>query len=239
MAGIYELYRSRLLELAEPNYQKFTASLIPGTENILGVRTPTVKKLAKELSKDDWREYFKQNEDVYFEETLLEGMTIGFLQEDIETVLSEVRRYIPKISNWALCDTFCGALKLTKNYKERVWAFLQNYVNSDRPYEIRFAVVMMLGYFIDADHTAEMLRLFEDIKNEDYYVKMAVAWAVSMSYVNLPDVTMSFLENNRLDDFTYNKSLQKICESLKPSAEEKAVIKAMRRRTTNKTYTQE
>ncbi len=232
MAEIYEKYREKLLALAEPKYQKFMASLIPGTDNILGVRSPEMKKLAKELSKDDWRTYFEQNRDIYYEETLLQGSVIGLLKEDIEVVLSEACRYIPKITNWALCDSFCSGLKITVNNKERVWDFLMDYVNSDKPYDIRFAVVMMLDYFIDVEHTAEMLRLFEDIKNEDYYVKMAVAWAVSMCYVNYSDITMTFLKNNKLDDFTYNKSLQKICESLKPSIEEKAEIKAIRRRTT-------
>ncbi|PKM74000.1 MAG: DNA alkylation repair protein [Firmicutes bacterium HGW-Firmicutes-16] len=234
MAEIYERYREKLHTFAEPKYQKFMASLIPGAENILGVRSPDMKKLSKELAKDDWRAYFEQNRDIYYEETLLQGSVIGLLKEDIEVVLTEARRYIPKITNWALCDSFCGGLKLTKDNKTRVWAFLMDYVNSDKPYEIRFAVVMMLIYYIDDEHTAEMLRLFEDIKNEDYYVKMAVAWAVSMCYVNQPELTINYLKNNRLDDFTYNKSLQKICESIKPSTEEKAVIKAMRRRTAKK-----
>lgn len=233
MADIYEKYRSKLLELAEPEYQKFTSSLIPNADNILGVRAPEMKKLAKALSKDNWREYFAENTDIYYEETLLQGLTIGFLKEDIETVLDEVRRFVPKITNWAVCDSFCGGLKITKTNKERVWEFLMDYVNSDKPYDIRFAVVMMLDYFIDDEHTTEMLRLFEKVKSEDYYVKMAVAWAVSMCYVNQRELTMPFLRENKLDDFTYNKSLQKICESLKPSAEEKAHIKGMKRRPAN------
>lgn len=234
MAEIYEKYQERLMALADPKYQKFMASLIPGTENILGVRSPDLKKLAKELSKDDWRAYIEQNRDIYYEETLLQGSVIGFAKADIETVLTDAKRYIPKISNWALCDSFCSGLKITKNNKERVWDFILDYVNSDKPYDIRFAVVMMLDYFIDEEHIQEVLSYFDGIKNDDYYVKMAVAWAVSMCYVNFTEMTMLFLKNSSLDDFTYNKSLQKICESLKPSAEEKAEIKAMKRRTAKK-----
>ncbi|MFB0921403.1 MAG: DNA alkylation repair protein [Oscillospiraceae bacterium] len=230
MADIYEKYREKLTELADPKYQKFMSSLIPRTDNILGVRSPDMKKLAKELSKDDWRSYFEQNRDIYYEETLLEGSVIGLLKEDIETVLTFAQSYIPKITNWALCDSFCSGLKITKNNKERVWNFIIDYVNSEKPYDIRFAVVIMLCYFIDNEHTQLMLRTFEEIQNDDYYVKMAVAWAVSICYVNYTDITMKFLENCELDDFTYNKSLQKICESRKPSAEEKAVIKAMKRK---------
>ena len=234
MAEIYEKYQERLMALADPKYKKFMASLIPGTENILGVRSPYLKKLAKELSKDDWRAYIEQNRDIYYEETLLQGSIIGLAKADIETVLTDAKRYIPKISNWALCDSFCSGLKITKNNKERVWDFILGYVNSDKPYDIRFAVVMMLDYFIDEEHIQEVLSYYDGIKNDDYYVKMAVAWAVSMCYVNFTEMTMQFLKSSCLDDFTYNKSLQKICESLKPSAEEKAEIKAMKRRTPKK-----
>ena len=234
MVVIYEKYCSKLFELSEPEYQVFLQKLIPNSNNILGVRSPAIKKLAKELSKDDWREYFEQNQDVYYEETLLQGAVIGLLKEDIEAVLEEARRYIPKITNWALCDSFCSGLKITKTHKACVWEFMMDYVNSDKPYEIRFAVVMMLAYFIDDDYTPRIFKLLENIKHEDYYVKMAVAWAVSMCYVNYPALTLEFLKECKLDDFTYNKSLSKICESLKPSAEEKALIKTMKRRVPKK-----
>jgi len=230
MSGICEQYRAKLFELAEPEYQKFASSLIPNTDNVLGVRVPLVRRLARELSASDWREYFERNEDKYFEETLLQGLTIGYLKEDIETVLFEAQSFIPKIANWSVCDSFCGGLKITKAHKERVWKFLMDYIKSDKTYYVRFAVVMMLWYYIDDEYTAKMLKLLDEIKSEDYYVKMAVAWAVSMCYVNQPAVTIPFLRDNKLDDFTFNKSLQKICESLKPSAEEKAVIKSMKRR---------
>ena len=229
MSGVYEQYRGKLFELAEPKYQKFASSLIPNTDNVLGVRVPIVRKLAKELSADDWREYFEHNEDKYFEETLLQGFTIGYLKEEIETVLFETQSFIPKIANWSVCDSFCGGLKITKAHKERVWEFLMDYIKSVKPYYVRFAVVMMLWYYIDDEYSSKMLKLFEEIKSEDYYVKMAVAWAVSMCYVNQQTVTIPFLRDNKLDDFTFNKSLQKICESLKPSAEEKTVIKSMKR----------
>jgi len=229
MSGIYIEYRQRLAALAEPTYRDFSASLIPNADNILGVRIPAVRKLAMQLAKDDWQTYFNENEDVYFEETLLEALTIGFLQE-IDLVLAETKRFIPKITNWAICDSFCGGLKITKAHREQVWNFLMDYIASDKPYYIRFAVVMMLGYFIDEAHTIKMLQLLDGVRHEDYYVKMAVAWAISMCYVNQPEKTLAYLRDNSLDDFTYNKSLQKICESLKPSVEEKALIRSMKRK---------
>ena len=230
MADTYEKYCEKLRELADPKNEAFLKSLVPGLEKALGVRSPDMRKIAKELYKDNWREYFEENRDNCFEETALQGAVIGLIKEDIETVLDEAQRYIPKITNWALCDGFCGGLKITKTHKERVWEFLMDYVNSGKAYEIRFAVVMMLAYYIDDEHIKQIYRLLENIKHEDYYVKMAVAWAVSMCYVNYPELSLEFLNDNKLDDFTFNKSLSKICESLKPSAEEKALIKSMKRR---------
>lgn len=228
MPGIYTEYRQRLIVLAEPKYRDFSATLIPNTDNILGVRIPAVRKLAMQLAKDDWQSYFDENEDVYFEETLLQALTIGFLK-DIDLVLMQAERFIPKIKNWAICDSFCGGLKITKTHAERVWNFLMDYIVSDKPYYIRFAVVMQLCYFIDEVHITSVLKLLDSVRHEDYYVKMAVAWAVSMCYVNQPVTTLAYLRDNKLDDFTYKKSLQKICESLKPSAEEKVMIRSMRR----------
>ncbi len=230
MAGTYEKYSEKLRELADPKNEIFLKSLVPGLESALGVRSPDMRKLAKALYKDNWREYFEENRDNCFEETSLQGSVIGLMKEDIELVLDEVRKYIPKVTNWALCDSLCGGLKITKTNKERVWEFVIDYVNSDKPYEIRFAVVMMLAYYIDDEHIKQILGLMDNIKHEDYYVKMSVAWAVSMCYVNFPELTLDFLKLCKLDDFTYNKSLSKICESLKPSAEEKALIKSMKRR---------
>jgi len=230
MVGTYEKYREKLRGLADPKNEIFLKSLVPGLERALGVRSPDMRKLAKELYKDNWREYFEENQDNCFEETALQGAVIGLMKEDIDSVLDEARKYIPKITNWALCDGFCGGLKITKSHKEQVWEFLMYYVNSDKAYEIRFAVVMMLAYYIDDEHIKQIFRLLENIKHEDYYVKMAMAWTVSMCYVNYSELTLDFLRDNTLDDFTYNKSLSKICESLKPSAEEKALIKSMKRR---------
>lgn len=231
MDSLYEQYQRKLIELSEPQYQKFASSLLPDTNNVLGVRLPAIRKLAKDLAASDWKAYFSQNENVYFEETMLHGLTIGYIKEDFQTVLSEVQNFVPFISNWSLCDSFCGGLKITNMHKDHMWDFLMDYVNSDKPYYIRFAVVMMLNYYIDDDHIEEIIKLFDGINHENYYVKMGVAWALSMCYIKQPKKTIAYLEHNNLDDFTYNKTLQKICESLKPSLDEKLLIKSMRRST--------
>lgn len=224
--------KEKLIQLAEPEYQVFSSRLLPGTTNILGVRLPKLRKIAKQLAKKDWREYVKKAEDEYFEETMLQGMTLGYVvvsnHKEVEELLCYITEYVYKINNWSICDSFCSGLKFVKQYKAMVWNYLQNYFYSEHEYEIRFAVVMTINYYIEESYLQHIFKLFDNILKEAYYARMAVAWAVSMCFVKYPEETMVYLKNNKLDKETYLKSLQKICESLKVDKETKRIIKEMK-----------
>jgi 3-methyladenine DNA glycosylase AlkD len=221
--------REQLIQLAEPEYQAFTSKLLPGTTNILGVRLPLLRKIAKQLVKEDWRSYLLEASEAYFEEVMLQGMVIGYVKADMAEIVPYITDFIPKIDNWSVCDSFCSGLKLSKKYPKEMWKFIQPYLKDSREYYIRFGVVMLLNYYISEEYIKEALQAMEEIKNDDYYVKMGVAWAVSMYYIKLPTQTMPFLINNQLDDFTYNKALQKIVESQKIDNETKTIIRALKR----------
>lgn len=222
--------KSQLLELANSSHKKFTSALIPNIDNILGIKTPELRKIAKEIAKDDWKQYIEATGKEFFEETLVEGMVIGFLKLDINEHLEYVKAFIPKIDNWATCDSFCGALKFTKKNQKIVWDFILPYLNSDKEFEVRFAVIMFLSYFIDDIYIDEVLNYLNQVTHRAYYVQMGVAWAISVAYVKFPEKTMIFLKNNNLDNFTFNKSLQKITESFRVSDEDKSLIKSMKRK---------
>ncbi len=201
--------REQLLELQDEGYQAFTSSLIPNTNNILGVRLPELRKIAKKIAREDWRTYLKQAENDYFEETMLQGMVIGYVKTDIEELLQYTAGFVPKINNWSVCDSFCISLKWTKTNRDRVWDFIQPYLASDKEYEIRFGVVMLLDFYVEEDYLPRVLELLDRIKHEAYYVKMAVAWAISICFIKFPIQTMAYLKANSLDNFTFNKALQK------------------------------
>lgn len=222
--------KSQLLELANSSHKKFTSALIPNIDNILGIKTPELRKIAKEISKDDWKQYLNTTDKEYFEETLVEGMVIGFLKLDINEHLQYVKDFIPKLDNWATCDSFCGALKFTKKNQKIVWDFTLPYLNSDKEFEVRFVVIMFLSYFIDEVYIDKVLYHLNQITHRAYYVQMGIAWAVSVAYVKFPEKTMIFLKNNTLDNFTFNKSLQKITESFRVSDDDKTLIKSMKRK---------
>lgn len=222
--------RNKLFELADEKYKKFHSGLCPNTDNIIGVRLPQLRQIAKEITKDDWRGYLENCLEDYYEENLINGLVIAYAKCDVEEKLQYIKGFVPKIDNWAVCDSFCNSLKFTTKNREIVWEFLKPYLNSDKEFEIRFAVVMMLNYYITEEYIDAVLKCLDKISHDGYYVKMAVAWAVSICFIHFEDKTMDFLKNNNLDDFTYNKSLQKICESLRVNKDTKILIKSMKRK---------
>jgi 3-methyladenine DNA glycosylase AlkD len=222
--------REQLNELAEEKYRIFSSALTPGKDNILGVRLPLLRKLATQILGGDWRLYLEEAKNDTMEEVMLQGLVIGGCKADIEEILQLATNYIPKIDCWSVCDCFCGGLKkITEKHRDRMWEFLQPYFESKQEYEIRFGVVMLLHYILP-EYASLAFAHFNHIRHEGYYVKMAVAWVLSMYYVHLPEITLEYLKMNDLEDVTYNKTLQKITESLRVNQETKVMIRGMKRK---------
>ncbi len=227
---INNVIKEELSVLAEPKYQKFSSGLLPGIHNILGVRLPELRKIAKKLAKDDWQGYLQNASDDSFEEIMLQGMTIGYVKSELSDILPYITTFVNKIDNWSVCDSFCSGLKLPKQYPKEMWKYLMSYLSATHEYHVRFGIVMLLFYYIDDNHIDETLKLLDCIKHPGYYVKMSVAWAISICYIKFPEKTIKFLKNNTLDDMTYNKALQKITESLQIDKDTKCLIRNMKRK---------
>ncbi|MDD4601236.1 hypothetical protein SDC9_11462 [bioreactor metagenome] len=225
-----KMVRERIIALKDEKFRQFHIRLVPGTDNILGVRLPKLRALAKELAKGDWRGYLETAQDDYYEEILMQGLVIGYAKTDIEEVLYYVAAFVPKVDNWAICDSFCNSLKITKAHRARVWEFVQPYLLSQKEFELRFGIVMLLCFYIEDEYIDRVLTLFDGVKHEGYYVKMAIAWAISICFVKYPEKTMMYLQKSTLDNFTYNKALQKITESFRVDKTTKAIIRSMKRK---------
>lgn len=213
----------------EPKFQKFTSSLLPGVEHILGVRIPSLRKIAKQLAQGDWKQYLTSASDDSYEEIMLQGMTLGYAKGDLQEKEPFLRAFLPKINNWSVCDSTCSTIKLAKKQPAEFWDFLGEYLHSPREFEVRFVLVQMLDYYVTKDYLPRVLEAVSQVTLQVYYVQMAQAWAVSICYREFPELTLPFLKENSLDDFTHNKALQKITESLKVSMEDKALIKTLKR----------
>lgn len=220
--------RQELLTEAEKEYKSFSEGILPNVNNILGVRIPKLRKIAKIIAKDDWKTFLNSDPE-FMEETLIQGFVIGLLKENNDMIFELIRNFVPKITNWGICDTFCSSLKFTNNNKKEVWNFLQKYSNSTKEYEIRFALVMFLMYFIEEDYLDKIFEILNNFSNEKYYAKMAAAWLISICYVKYQQKTEAFLKSTKIDRETYNKSIQKIIESRQVDKQTKTYLKTLKK----------
>lgn len=224
--------KEELISLADEKYKNFHSNLCPGTENILGVRVPVLRNYAKQLSSKYSMDYLlKEIDEEYYEEIMLKGMLIG-LNKKIECKELEkyIKEFVPKIDNWAICDVFCAGLKITKKYKKEMFELINEYLASKREFELRFAIVMILDYYIEKEYIEKDFNIFNQIKSDKYYVKMAVAWAISICLIKFYNETIEYLENNTfLDNWTYNKAIQKSIESYRITNEQKHELRKMKK----------
>lgn len=218
-----------LRELSDEAYCKFNLSLIPGETSAYGVRVPQLRKLAKQIAADTPLDFLALAKDDTQEETMLQGMVIGAMKCDLETRLHYISCFVPKIRNWAVCDIFCGDLKAVRVDLPRVREFLNAYLQSGEEFELRFGTVMLLDYFIQQPYTEDTIKTLCGIHHEGYYVKMAVAWALSVCFVKDRGAALPVFKGGIQDDFTHNKAIQKCCESYRVSREDKALLRGLKR----------
>ena len=226
--------REHLLALSVNSNKAFAEKLNPGVDNVLGLRLPDMRKLAVQIAKSDWKAYLATAPSFYMEERMLQGLVLGYVKpdDDIESYLSYVTRFVKIINSWSVCDSFkfAGTGKYLSVHSDRIWEYLKPFILSEKEYEIRFGVVMTMKYFIDESHIDELFGFYDNITHDAYYVKMAVAWAISFCFVAYPEKTMEYLMRAKLDDFTYNKAIQKTIESYRVDETMKVKLRSMRRK---------
>lgn len=230
-----ESIRNQLFSLGEEKYRQFNRKLLPGEEHMIGIRIPKLRRLAEKIAGEDFRSYLEEarseiGTDSYHEEIMLQGMVLGYAEMDRRERASYLDEFVPKIRNWAVCDSCASGCKFMRKEPGYWFDYLRKFRDSSEEYELRFMIVSMLSHFTDSAHIDEVLRCCNGIRNEGYYAKMGVAWTVQVCYVKFPEKTRIFLETDDLDDFTHNKAIQKIRESLQVSREEKEALNLLKRK---------
>ena len=221
-----DLLMERLEALADPKYREFSESLIPGSSGkSLGVRMPQLRALAKEICRGDWRAFLRETDgNNIYEIVMLRGLVIASGPCAFEERLSLLGAYIPEIENWAVCDCVAGSLHSVKKHLPEMLDFLKPYLESAQEFELRFAVVMLMDYFLTPEYIGWVLGTLPSLRHEGYYVKMAVAWAVSVAFVKFRSQTLELLESRALDPWVQNKSIQKCRESRRVSTKDKQML---------------
>ncbi len=222
----YNLLLNHLESIASEKHRSFHSSLVPDVNNMLGIPIPKLREIAKQIVKNcnDIDLYLSVCGNKYYEELMLKGIVIGYTNCEWNKKLEYIKDFVPLIYDWAVCDTFCSGIKPPKGELAGFRSFIEPYLNSDKEFEIRFAVVMLLQKFVTEDFIDSTLSALQKITSDKYYVKMAVAWALSVCYVKFPKQTEQLFAEYTLDKWVQNKAIQKCRESLRVSKHDKELL---------------
>lgn len=228
MADINERIILQLFELQDLKYRDFNASLIPTVdkETVIGVRTPQLRKLAKELSKDpDIGIFLRTLPHKYYEENNLHGLIIESMK-DYDKCIAEMNIFLPYIDNWATCDIISP--NIFKKHLPELLDEIKAWMGSEHTYTIRFGIEMLMSFYLDEQFRPEYPEMVASVKSEEYYVNMMIAWYFATALAKQYDAVLPFIEGKRLEKWTHNKAIQKSVESYRITPEQKAYLKTLK-----------
>lgn len=217
-----------LFQLQDKKYRDFHSKLIPTIprETVIGVRTPAVRKLAKEYAKDpESIAFLKELPHTYYDENILHALLVAEIK-DYGTCVEEVERFLPYVDNWAVCDIFSPKV-FVKN-KDRLISKIREWAASEHPYTCRFGMEMLMTHFLDEDFKPEYLEIPAAVHSEEYYVNMMIAWFYATALAKQWDDTIGYIEEKRLAPWTHNKTIQKARESYRITPEQKEYLKILK-----------
>lgn len=222
--------QTQLFELQDKKYGAFVAKLTPtvAPEKFIGVRTPILRKLAKQIISEPETEAFIQKlPHDYYEENMLHGLLLSEFK-DFDVCIEAVNTFLPYVDNWAVCDSMSP--KVFKKHREELLVSIKKWMKSPKVYTCRFGTEMLMSHFLDIDFKPEYLELPARIQSDEYYINMMTAWYYATALAKQWDSTISYLENEKLVLWVHNKTIQKAVESYRITDEQKAYLKTLKRR---------
>ena len=225
---IKENIRKELLSLQDKKYRDFQIKLIPtiDPETVVGVRTPDLRKMAKELLKrDDLADFLGELPHELFEENQLHAFMLSAMK-DYDECIEGLQVFLPFIDNWATCDQLSP--KVFKKHKEELLSHIKEWLKSDETYTLRFAIGMLMEHYLDDEFDMAYPETVSAVESEEYYVNMMRAWYFATALAKQYDAVLPYIENKRLDDWTHNKAIQKSVESYRITPEQKQYLKSLK-----------
>ena len=220
--------QEELFKLQDTEYRDFNSSLIPGIdkETVIGIRTPVLRKFAKEYAKSgEIEQFMRELPHEFYEENNLHMMLIGQIK-DYDECISELEKFLPYIDNWATCDS--PLPKCFDKNKEDVLERAKNWIATDATYVKRFGMGVMMRLFLDEDFKEEYIQFVASVKSEEYYVNMMIAWYMATALAKQWDAAIPYIQEHRLSEWVHRKSIQKAVESYRITPEQKEYLKGLR-----------
>ena len=225
----YQEYINYLISLKEEKYKEFNQKLITSKYEILGIRLPIIRKIAKQISKTNYKDFLKYTKSKYYEEVMIEGLVISTIKDEL-IFDKYFNKYINKIDNWCICDSFCNSLDIVTKKTSKYFNICKELSLSKEEFISRVGLIIILNYFIKKEYLTDIFNILDSIKSDKYYVNMAQAWVICELYIYYPQSTEKYLKKNKLNKFTHNKSISKIRESYRISKETKEYLNTLKRK---------
>ena len=219
--------RDYLLANQDLKYRDFTLPLIPNIDEktFIGVRLPVIKKYAKELSEKTRESFLKELPHQYHEENILHAMILSNIK-DYDEYIAKVDKFLPFVTNWSVSDTLCN--KYLTKHKDKLINKVYEWLKSDELYRVRYAVKCLMNYYLNDDFKEEHIEKVKEVKLDDYYVKMMIAWYLATGLAKNYDSFIKAIEEHQFEPFTHNKAIQKAIESYRVSEEHKKYLKTLK-----------
>ncbi|MBR1617255.1 DNA alkylation repair protein [bacterium] len=194
-----------------------------------GISIPELRKFAKKIAKNNYKDFIENNDYSTYELKLLHAFVLGYIKDDINNLITYFEAFIPQVDDWAVNDSLCQNFKIIRKYPEIFWNFLMKYKNSKKEFENRIVAVCLLSHYLNDNYIDKVIKILDNLNTSDYYSKMGVAWAFATIMGKYPKKCLNYLQskNCHLDKTTYSKTLQKIRESLRVTEDIKKLTKSM------------
>lgn len=220
----YKEFVEYLMSLQDVKYKEFHSSLVLNSKyEIIGIRLPIMRDIAKKLSKGNIEEFLEFAQDKYYEEVMVQGLVISHIKDE-EVFYKYFKKHIKKIDNWALCDSFTSSIKIVRKYEEKYFKEALKMALEKGEFTSRVGLVMILNHFINKEKLNLIFDTLNKIESDKFYINMAEAWLVCEMYIKYPTDTLKFIKKNNLNKFTQNKAISKIHDSFRISNEEKEML---------------
>ena len=221
--------QSKLFKLQDKKYRDFQVNLIPNinSDNVIGVRTPELRKYVKELVRaNNYVSFLNDLPHKYFDENQLHAFIISELK-DYNNCILYINKFLPYVDNWATCDQMSS--RVFKKNKDKLLEQIKNWIKSKDTYTVRFAIGMLMQYYLEDNFKIEYLKLVANIKSNEYYINMMRAWYFATALAKQYEAAIVFIEKNKLDVWTHNKTIQKAIESYRITKETKEYLRGLKR----------
>ena len=222
-----DLYR-KLYDLQDLKYRDMQIKIIPTVEpeSVIGVRTPELKSIAKDILKDgNYKGFLEELPHRYFEENQLHAFIISGIK-DLNECMEDLETFLPYVDNWATCDQMSP--KIFKKHKDLLLTHIIEWIDSEKKYTVRFGVGMLMEHFLDDDFDPLYPEMVARLRSEEYCVNMMIAWYFATALAKQYESILPFIEEKRLDDWTHNKAIQKSLESRRITEEQKLYLKSLK-----------